>query len=152
MAKDRWIKDPMSPRKRGRQKAMTTRKGFFTALLTIATATIAKAQQTIITPCRPKIQWGNQIPLCNGQCPQPDCGYRAPEFYKRSYAKTVNAADTIGLVEPLPDYSEIIKHGEVYWERSTDGSFLLIPSKRLNRCPNCNTAFWQDPQEGGKTI
>jgi hypothetical protein len=109
----------------------TTKRGFFTALVAAAAAAIAKAQTTIITPCRPKIQWGGQIPLCNGQCPQPDCGYRAPEFPKREL-----------------HWDELEKYqtpGELYWDYRYPNQ--LIPGKRLNRCPNCNTAFWQDPQE-----
>jgi hypothetical protein len=64
----------------------TTRKGFFTALAAALTAALAKAQTTIITPCRPKLVWEGQVPLCNGQCPQPDCGYRAPAFYSKDYS------------------------------------------------------------------
>lgn len=116
-----------------------SRKGFFSGLLAMASAIIAKAQTsgpgaTIITPCRPKIQWGNQLPLCNGQCPQPDCGYRAPELPKRELTK----AEDI----------EAIKLGVVYWEVTPDDKW--IPTKRLNRCPNCNTAFWQDPEPPAK--
>lgn len=119
---------------------MTTRKGFFTALLAIATAAIAKAQQTIITPCRPKIQWGGQIPLCNGQCPNGECGYRAPPFPQRP-----------NEIAGHPEWGDYQKAygwpiGRVISE-FTPGDMYAIPVARLNRCPNCNTAFWQDPQE-----
>jgi len=90
-------------------------------------ATITAWAQTIITPCRPKLQWSGQLPLCNGQCPNPECAYRAPEFPKK----------TLTWEEAL----EYNKPGEIFWE-SQD----LLPSKRLNCCPNCNTAFWQDPE------
>lgn len=122
-----------------------TRFGFFGALLA---AIAAKAQEIVITPCRPKIAWGQQTPLCNGQCPNPECDYTAPPLYKRSYSRTITDP-TNGLIEPLPEYSEIISHGEVYWERDTNGNMLLIPRVRLNRCPKCNTAYWQDPQKEG---
>jgi len=126
-----------------------TREGFFVALGAVLTAALARAQEIIITPCRPKLVWGNdgRPPLCNGQCPNPECDYMAPPLYKRSYAKPVQTPDSLGVLELSPDYDEIISHGEVYWGRSLGGSFLLIPSKRLNRCPKCNTAYWQDPQE-----
>ena len=133
-----------------------SRKGFFSGLLAMASAIIAKAQTssgpgaTIITPCRPKIQWGNQLLLCNGQCPNPECSYRAPVFYRKDYSWHVTQN---GIPVP-PDqvatrkaeWDELFAAGEVYWEpfRQADGTF--VPSKRLNRCPNCNTAFWQDPQ------
>lgn len=126
----------------------TTRKGFFLGLGAAISAALVKAQEIIITPCRPKLIWGNdgRPPICNGQCPNPECDYMAPPLYKRSYVSTIS--DPIsGLIEPLPEYSEIISHGEVYWERDTNGNMLLIPRVRLNRCPKCNTAYWQDPQK-----
>lgn len=126
-----------------------SRKGFFSGLAAMASAIIAKAQNsgqaaTIITPCRPKIQWGNQPSLCNGQCPQPDCGYRAPEF---------------------PKWPERLANGHQDWEaydklhtwpigwmiRQFDPPGIdMYVTARLNRCPNCNTAFWQDPEPPAK--
>lgn len=110
---------------------MITRKGFFTALAAALTAALAKAQTTIITPCRPKLVWEGQVPLCNGQCPQPDCGYRAPGFPKREL-----------------HWDEIEKWeqpGVLYWDHHYPN--WMVPISRLNRCPRCNTAFWQDPEK-----
>ena len=112
---------------------MTTRKGFFAALGAVLTAALARAQEIIITPCRPKLVWGNdgRPPLCNGQCPNPECDYMAPELPKREL-----------------HWDEIEKWqapGELYWDHRYAGS--LVPAKSLNRCPKCNTAYWQDPQE-----
>jgi len=120
-----------------------TKRGFFTALIAAVAAAIAKAQTTIITPCRPKIQWGGQIPLCNGQCPNPECGYRAPEFENKRYAYGIKITDQAGVSATYDRLGteEIEKPGVVFWNPDN------TPKYRLNRCPNCNTAFWQDPQE-----
>lgn len=97
-----------------------SRKGFFSGLIAIASAIIAKAQTgsgqaaTTITPC-----------------PNPECGYRAPT-----------------LPNKILTWEEAIEHnkyGELYWHEA-----YLRPFKRLNRCPNCNTAFWQDPEPPAK--
>lgn len=110
---------------------MTTRKGFFTALAAALAATWARAQSIIITPCRPKLVWEGQPALCNGQCPQPDCGYRAPGFP--------------AVAANWEEYAKYAQLGEVYWGNAAAVPIVLI--KRLNRCPNCNTAFWQDPDK-----
>lgn len=132
-----------------------SRHNFFSTLSSLIGAFLvtitAKAQSaTIITPCRPKLQWQNQTPLCNGQCPNSDCAYRAPSFEKKNYARVVS--EELGLVAfDTPEYTELIKYGEVYWERDPKlGSILSVPKVRLNRCPNCNTAFWQDPSPEAK--
>jgi len=117
----------------------TTKRGFFTALMAAAAAAIARAQTTIITPCRPKIQWGGQIPLCNGQCPNPECAYRAPEF--ESFVNTDIHE------KPEFNFSEFSTHGLPIWSGSLNAEGKLPILARINRCPNCNTAFWQDPQE-----
>lgn len=108
-----------------------SRHNFFSTLSSLIGAFLvtitAKAQSaTIITPCRPKLQWQGQTPLCNGQCPNSECAYRAPEFPKK--------------VLTWDEAIEYTKPGEIFWETQD-----LLPSRRLNRCPNCNTAFWQDP-------
>lgn len=109
----------------------TTRLGFLAGLWGLAGAALAKAQEMIvITPCRPKIQWGQQTPLCNGQCPQEGCDYMAPQFPKRDLH--------------WDEMEKYLAPGELYWDYNYPNK--LIPSKRLNRCPKCNTAFWQDPQ------
>jgi len=85
-------------------------------------ATITAWAQTIITPCRPKLQWSGQIPLCNGQCPNPECAYRAPEW--RPGSDNTN--------QPIAFYTT----------RADDFNSQM----RIVRCPNCNTAFFQDPE------
>jgi len=57
-----------------------TRTAFFSSLSALLATVAAKAQSTIITPCRPRIRWGEQIPLCNGQCPNPECDFKAPPW------------------------------------------------------------------------
>lgn len=116
-----------------------TRFGFFGALLA---AIAAKAQDIVITPCRPKIVWGNLPKLCNGQCPNPECAYMAP---------------------PFPKWPERLAHGVQDWEaydklhswplgriiRAFEPPGIdMYAEARLNRCPKCSTAFWQDPQKG----
>lgn len=103
-------------------------------------ATITAWAETIITPCRPKLQWSGQIPLCNGQCPNPECAYRAPEFENKRFVYGVKAIEAATVTYDLLDTEEISKPGIVFW--NPDNS----PKYRLNRCPNCNTAFFQDPE------
>lgn len=98
-------------------------------------ATITAWAQTIITPCRPKLQWSSQVPLCNGQCPNSECAYRAPEFP--------------AFAANWDEYTKFAQPGELYWDNTYwDNNDLhpIVLRKRLNRCPNCNTAFWQDPE------
>lgn len=122
------------------------RKGFFSGLAAMASAIIAKAQTNnspqavVITPCRPKIQWGQQPPLCNGQCPQPDCGYRAPEFPKWP-EKLANGHQDWEAYDKLHAWPI----GRMVRQFDPPGIDMYVEA-RLNRCPNCNTAFWQDPQ------
>lgn len=107
-----------------------TRTAFFSALSALLATVAAKAQSTIITPCRPRIRWGEQIPLCNGQCPNPECDFKALPWTW------------------VPD-------GEMYLKPSDDleAFYTRLPKAsnktsdtRLLRCPKCNTAFWQDPE------
>jgi len=104
-----------------------TRFAFFTALF----SAIAAKAQTIITPCRPRLVWGEQLPLCNGQCPNPECNYIAPAFPKQvpeGDYDTVASYETLGVLFFGPVAQSI-------WSVKS----------RLNRCPKCNSAFWQDP-------
>jgi hypothetical protein len=127
----------------------TTRKGFFTALAAALTAALAKAQTTIITPCRPKLVWEGQVPLCNGQCPQPDCGYRAPAFYSKDYSWSPQQSgiDYPDSAARRAEWDELTGAGEVRWLPYREANDGFIPKNRLNRCPRCNTAFWQDPEK-----
>lgn len=115
------------------------RSTFFSAIAALFTGLSAKAQ-TIITPCQPRLQWGNPPPPnCNGQCPNPTCTYIAPPFPR------------------LPDRAPNgYQDWEVYdrehaWPKGRIVQTLVAASTdsyaeaRLNRCPKCNTAFWQDP-------
>lgn len=112
------------------------------AFLSTFLATITAWAQTIITPCRPKLQWSGQLPLCNGQCPNPECAYRAPEFENKRYAYGVKITDQDGVSATYDRLGteEIETPGVVFWNPDN------TPKYRLNRCPNCNTAFWQDPE------
>lgn len=114
-----------------------SRGGFFAAVLALITAKLARAQNTVITPCRPKLRWGDQLPLCNGQCPNDGCDYMAPPFPAR-----LSRAD-------MP---EQVKLGMIVWKHDgfiQDGFIaeddMWIASHRINRCPKCSTAYWQDP-------
>lgn len=108
-----------------------TRFGFFGALLA---AIAARAQEMIvITPCRPKIAWGQQTPLCNGQCPNPECDYTAPPW-------GLGAVPAVTAAGPKPSQPL------AFYTNPLDMSASLV---RIVRCPKCNTAYWQDPQKEG---
>ena len=113
-----------------------TRTAFFSTLSALLATVAAKAQSTIITPCRPRIRWGEQIPLCNGQCPNPECDFKADPWAWEKDPTTgfwITSASIHVLYPTLPlEFSEPYK--------------TTYPP-RLNRCPKCNTAFWQDPEK-----
>lgn len=110
-----------------------TRTAFFSALSALLATVAAKAQSTIITPCRPKIAWGNQVPLCNGQCPNPECDFRAEPFPTNTLPITEAAGFTTYPIEFYQSW---------YYSNHKD----VTTGPRLLRCPKCNSAFWQDPE------
>ena len=107
-----------------------SRGGFFAAVLALIAAKLARAQNTVITPCRPKLRWGDQLPLCNGQCPNDNCDYMAPPFPAR-----LSRADTL----------EQSSLGLLVWENVGMDDDEWRAKYRINRCPKCSTAYWQDP-------
>lgn len=115
------------------------RKAFFASLSALLVTITGKlfGQTTVITPCRPKIRWGSQIPLCNGQCPNPECDYRADSFPQETHPATITFR---------PDYAPLTYYQSWYYAGPTENHAFAITGPRLNRCPNCNTAFWQDPE------
>lgn len=118
------------------------RKTFFTTLSALLVTVAAKAQSTIITPCRPRIRWGEQIPLCNGQCPNPECDYRADPFP----TDTLMALDAYSVPQaPETFYQSWYQVGPRPTPIGENPYVRTGP--RLNRCPKCNTAFWQDPEK-----
>lgn len=103
-----------------------TRSGFFAAIAAALSAVLARAQ-TIITPCRPKLVWGDQKQaLCNGQCPNPECDYMAPPL-----------PPTLTM-DMMPEQSKL---GMIVWDASSPWDVVY----RINRCPKCTTAYWQLP-------
>lgn len=102
-----------------------TRFAFFAFLTTLATKLFG---QTTITPCQPRLQFGPPPPKnCNGQCPNVSCTYIAPPW-------------------------TWVIDGEHFLKPSDDLPASYIPSpngerdSRILRCPQCNTAYWQDAE------
>lgn len=117
-----------------------TRTAFFSTLSALLATVAAKAQSIIITPCRPKIAWGQQIPLCNGQCPNPECDHREKPFP----LETMDAFDALGI-PPIP-----VSYFQSWFYTKDElgiNQQRVTTGPRLNRCPKCNTAFWQDPEK-----
>lgn len=110
-----------------------TRTAFFSALSALLATVAAKAQSTIITPCRPRFRWGEQIPLCNGQCPTPDCDFKAPPW-KWDQNRVTDPHTAAFYTQLYSNANMPNEPGEMY-------------DVRLLRCPKCNTAFWQDPEK-----
>lgn len=100
------------------------RSAFFTTIASLFTGLFAKAQTTI-TPCQPRLQWGNVLPNCNGQCPNPTCAYIAPPWKLGGGHPEGQPLDVFYTSNPSDP-----------WASTTT---------RIVRCPKCNTAFWQDP-------
>jgi len=96
------------------------RSAFFLALF----APILAWAQTTITACRPKLTWGQPTPLCNGQCPNPECDYMAPPWH---------AGEGHTETQPMVQYV------------GNPRDWSPLPFSRIVRCPKCRSAFWQDP-------
>ena len=109
--------------------SQVSRGGFFAAVLALITAMVSRlssAQDIVITPCRPKLRWGDPPPLCNGQCPNPDCDYMAPPLPEKL------------SLEQMPEQVEL---GMIVWAMDMPWAAKY----RINRCPKCSTAYWQSP-------
>lgn len=113
------------------------RKAFFASLSALLVTITGKAQTTL-TPCRAKLTWGNQLPLCNGQCPNPECNHWAEPFP----AKTQEAIEAFSLPRAPETFYQ---SWYLVDPKSASPNPLVRTGPRLNRCPKCNTAFWQDP-------